>query len=104
MPAYRRSKEHRCAGYEEAAKLRKPRQPKKVLTPEEKEIADEEKLVRKAAREAKKTWESTLVPWTVNLNFRFPLGTMVCRLLQNIGVQVDVVPFFFQAMYKSDGI
>ena len=84
MPAYRRSKEHRCAGYEEAAKLRKtlkPRQPKKVLTPEEKEKADEEKLARKAAREAKKTWESTLVPWTVNLDFRFPLGTMVCLLL-----------------------
>ncbi len=44
MPAYRHIKEHRCIDLEEAAtktrKAPKPRQPKKVLAPEEKEKAE----------------------------------------------------------------
>ena len=84
MPPYRR---HRCIGYAEeaeaAAKLRKaakPRQPKKILTQEEKEAAVVEKEQRKKLREAKKTWEATLVPWVPNNAFRFPLETMVSRI------------------------
>jgi len=80
MPPHR-SKKMKCIGHiEEAAevsKARKPRQPKKVLTEEEKEDADIEKELRRIARECKKEWEATLVPWVVNSDFRFPIGTMV---------------------------
>ncbi|KIM40247.1 hypothetical protein M413DRAFT_11730 [Hebeloma cylindrosporum] len=84
MPPYRGRKEYRCSGYAEEAgaaaklaKAAKPRQPKKVLTPEEKEAAALEKEERKKVRKAKETWEATLVPWVPNDAFRFPLKTTV---------------------------
>jgi hypothetical protein len=84
MPPYRGRKEHRCIGYaEEAAaaakltKAAKPRQPKKILTQEEKDAAALEKEERKIIRKVKETWEASLVPWVPNDAFRFPLETMV---------------------------
>ena len=85
MPPYRRGrKEYRCIGYAEEAeassksrKAAKPRQPKKILTQEEKEAAVLEKEERKKIRKAKEIWEATLVPWVPDDAFRFPLKTMV---------------------------
>ncbi|KAF8967928.1 hypothetical protein BDZ97DRAFT_1916501 [Flammula alnicola] len=77
MPASRSKKYARCIGYqEEVVKAPKARQPKKALTEQEKEDAEIQKTVRKTTREAKKQWEETLVPWTPNNGFRFPIGTM----------------------------
>jgi hypothetical protein len=85
MAPYRSGrKEHRCIGYAEeaaaAAKLKKaakPRQPKIILTQEEKDAAALAKEERKKIRMAKETWEASLVPWVPNNAFRFPLKTMV---------------------------
>ncbi|KDR75735.1 hypothetical protein GALMADRAFT_211185 [Galerina marginata CBS 339.88] len=89
MPAFRSRK--MCAGYaEEAAQARKEarkqtqrvarqkaREAKKNMTEEEKEADKLAELARKAARDSKKKWGSTLVPWVHNDKFSFPVGTVV---------------------------
>jgi hypothetical protein len=58
-------------------KPRKPSQPRKSLTPEERAVAKVEAEKKKAKREANREWGATLKPWAPNSAFRFAVGTMV---------------------------
>ncbi|KAJ6497667.1 hypothetical protein C8R45DRAFT_983789 [Mycena sanguinolenta] len=74
MPVYRTKM--RCAYTDPSTIEKKPRAPKKQLTPEEKEEAKIKRAVNKAVREKKVEWEANLKKWTGDERMSWPLGTL----------------------------
>ncbi|EJD41404.1 hypothetical protein AURDEDRAFT_127128 [Auricularia subglabra TFB-10046 SS5] len=69
MPAYRTQKRFRCAFASPEPAAKKPRAPKKVLSPEE-------KAANALTRDKKKAWEATLAPAPENDSIVWPKGTV----------------------------
>ncbi|KAF7351127.1 hypothetical protein MSAN_01675200 [Mycena sanguinolenta] len=74
MPAYRTKM--RCAYADPLLTEKKPRAPRKQLTPEEKEEAKIKRAANKAVRENKVEWEAGLKMWAGDERMSWPLGTL----------------------------
>ena len=76
-----RAPRFRCAYAEPPKPIAKPKKPKVVLTPEEKDAKKQAALERKITKEKKKKWEDSLTQWKGADPVRgtlLPDGTEVC--------------------------